>query len=172
MATYTKIGAVTVGGGGQAAIAFTNIPATYTDLVVKLSSRNTASGEWHNLDFTINGLTSSIYNSLTVYSTGSEAAYGYETNYTAAARQYAQANSATASIFGNIEFYFSNYTSSNNKTVSVDYVSENNATAAILGYNAIVIANTSAITSISFFDRASNNFAQYSTAYLYGISNA
>jgi hypothetical protein len=172
MATYTLISSVTVGSGGAASIDFNSIPLTYTDLLVKLSSRNVGSGEWHNLDFRMGGVSSSVYNSLTLYSTGSEAAYGYETSQQEARRQYAQSGGATANIFGNIEIYFANYTSSNNKSVSVDYVSENNATAAILGYNAVVMANTSAISSLTFFARDATNFAQYSTAYLYGISNA
>ena len=34
--TYVAIATVTVGSGGAASIDFTSIPATYTDLVVKL----------------------------------------------------------------------------------------------------------------------------------------
>lgn len=171
--TYTLISSVTVGSGGAANIEFTSIPATYTDLLVKLSSRTNVTGEWSSLDFRMNGLSTSIYSAITVYGVGSGGgSSGSETNYTAAPRQYAQANGATANTFGNIEFYFPNYTSSNNKSVSVDYVSENNATAAIAGLNAVLMASSAAITSLSFFDRSSNNLMQYSTAYLYGISNA
>jgi hypothetical protein len=37
--TYTLISSVTVGSGGAANMGFTSIPATYTDLLVKLSAR-------------------------------------------------------------------------------------------------------------------------------------
>jgi hypothetical protein len=38
--TYEAIATVEVGSGGAATIEFTSIPATYTDLVVKVSARN------------------------------------------------------------------------------------------------------------------------------------
>jgi hypothetical protein len=171
--TYTLISSVTVGSGGAASMEFTSIPATYTDLVVNLSTRNNAAGNYHNLDFRMNGLSTSIYSAITVYGQGTgSASTGSETNQAEARRVYAQANGATANTFGNILFYIPNYTSSNNKSVSVDYVSETNATDAIAGLTAVLMASTSAITSLSFFDRSANNFNQYSTAYLYGISNA
>jgi hypothetical protein len=40
----TLISSVTVGSGGAADIEFTSIPATYTDLLVKISIRNATSG--------------------------------------------------------------------------------------------------------------------------------
>jgi len=170
--TYELIASVTVGSGGAANIEFTSIPATYTDLVVLLSARNIISGNFHTLDFRMNGLTTSIYSARTIYGLNGSAFSASETNITFAARQYGQGDSATANTFGNIEFYFPNYASSNNKSVSVDYATENNATEAILGLNAVLMASSAAITSLSFFDRSANNFMQYSTAYLYGISNA
>lgn len=172
MATYKLISSVTVGSGGAATIDFTSIPQTYTDLVVKISSRDASTGEWNNLDFRINGISTSVYSAMTVYGVGNGTGVGSETNYSAGARTYSQGNGTTASIFGNVEFYFPNYTSSTHKSVSVDYVSENNATAAIAGFNAVRMANTSAITSLSFYARDASNLLQYSTAYLYGISNA
>jgi hypothetical protein len=39
--TFTLIASSTVGSGGAASIDFTSISSTYTDLVVKLSLRNT-----------------------------------------------------------------------------------------------------------------------------------
>jgi len=170
--TYKLISSVTVGAGGAANIEFTSIPNTYTDLIVKLSSRNNVAGEWDNLDFRMNGLSTSIYTSRTIYGVGNSVGTGSETNYNAGARTYAQANGATANTFGNIEFYFPNYTSSNNKSVLVDYVSENNGVSAIAGLNAVLMASTVAITSLSFYSRNAANFMQHSTAYLYGISNA
>ena len=42
--TYELIASYTVGAGGAASIDFTSIPATYTDLVLKLSSRTATGG--------------------------------------------------------------------------------------------------------------------------------
>lgn len=171
--TYSLIQAVTVGSGGAATIDFTSIPQTYTDLVVKISSRDASTGEWNNLDFRISGISTSVYTAQTTYGTGTGGTgVGVETSQAEARRVYQQGNGTTANVFGNVEFYFPNYTLSNNKTVSVDYVSENNSGVAIAGIAAIVMANTTAITSLSFYARDASNFLQYSTAYLYGISNA
>ena len=77
----------------------------------------------------------------------------------------------TASTFGNSEFYIPNYTGSTNKSISSDGVSENNATGAYTRLVAGLWSQTSAITSIDLVPDT-GDFAQYSTAYLYGVSNA
>ena len=52
-----------------------------------------------------------------------------------------------------------------------DAVTENNGTAAIASFFATQWADTSAITSLSLVF-GTGNFAQYSTATLYGIKNS
>jgi len=83
---------------------------------------------------------------------------------------YGSAALDTASTFGNGQVYIPNYAGSNNKSTSADTVSEDNATLAYSALTAGLWSNTAAITSITI--AAVTNFAQYSTAYLYGISNA
>ena len=39
MPTFTKIETITVGSGGAASVTFSSIPQTFTDLVMKISSR-------------------------------------------------------------------------------------------------------------------------------------
>ena len=168
--TYTLISSVTVGSGGAANIEFTSIPNTYTDLVVKLSGRSTASDLSDNLDFRINGNTSSVYSERLLYGTGS--AVGSATySGSESLLQHQNANTSTSNTFANIEFYFANYTSSNNKSISVDNVTENNGTYAVARFNAVLFSSTSVISSLLFYPNT-GNFMQYSTAYLYGISNA
>jgi hypothetical protein len=41
--TFIKIASVTVGSGGAASMDFTSIPSTYTDLVIKVSTRKVQS---------------------------------------------------------------------------------------------------------------------------------
>jgi|688.fasta_scaffold1287121_1 hypothetical protein len=168
--TYEVISSVTVGSGGAANIQFTSIPQTFTDLIVKLSGRSTASDLSDNLNFRINGNTSSVYSERLLYGTGSAAG---STTYsgTESLLQHENANTSTANTFANIEFYFPNYTSSNNKSVSVDAVTENNGTYAAARFNAVLFSNTSAITSLTFYPNT-GNFMQYSTAVLYGIKNS
>jgi hypothetical protein len=80
-------------------------------------------------------------------------------------------NSQTASTFASNDMYIPNYAGSNNKSVSVDGVQENNATAAASRLVAILWSNTAAITSLTLSPDY-GNFAQYSTATLYGISKS
>lgn len=165
MATYFKIASVTVGSGGASSIAFSSIPATYTDLVVKISGRNTSSGDWFNLSF--NGSTSS-FSGRQIFGTG-----GGVFSYTKTDNTEAFVNnnsSTTASTFSNSEVYIPNYAGSTNKSFSVDSVTENNGTTAYAVFYAGLWSNTSAITSLTFTPNA-NTLAQYTTATLYGISN-
>ena len=166
--TYEIIASVTVGSGGAASMGFTSIPATYTDLVVKISSRTNHSGYADGLDLTFNSNASSYTYRLldgdgasASSSTGSAKVFG-RTN----------ASTSTASTFGNSEVYVPNYASSNNKSFSANSVGENNATSADIRLAGNLWANSAAITSISITPQVGISFNQYSTAYLYGISNA
>jgi len=172
MPTYTQIGsAVTVGSGGAASIDFTSIPSTYTDLVVKISTRSTIAGtSQDDINVTFNSSGSS-YTWRNLLGSGSSAIS--QNGATAYIRMSAVTPNAgtTASTFSSAEIYIPNYASSANKSVSIDMASEANQTATYMGLVAGLWSNTSAITQITLTG-ASGNFAQYSTAYLYGVSNA
>jgi hypothetical protein len=86
---------------------------------------------------------------------------------------YAPAAGVTASTYNNGELYIPNYLSSNAKSVSLDNVSENNATGSNrLELTAKLYSSvTSAVTSIALTD-IYGNWTNLSTAYLYGVSNA
>jgi hypothetical protein len=165
--TMTLISSVTVGSGGAASIDFTSIPSTYTDLQLVMSLRQNQAN--NNVRITINGGTTG-YSERVLYGTGSS------TGSTSASTtyfnlMYSDGSAETASTFGNLQMYISNYAGSTNKSISVDGVYENNATAAVAALTAQLWANTAAITSISIVP-ASALWVQYSTAYLYGVKNA
>ena len=80
-------------------------------------------------------------------------------------------NQATSNTFGSFEMYIPNYTGNTNKSVSIDSVSETNATAAIADLIAGLWSNTAAITSIRLTPDL-GNFMQHSTATLYGVTSA
>jgi hypothetical protein len=159
--TFTLIASSTVGAGGAASIDFTSIPSTYTDLVVKISTRFNSANAAIKIGFNSSTTNLSIRY---LYGSGSAASSGSDAQIYA----YANSSGSTASTFGNSEVYIPNYTSSNNKSVSVDAVTENNATAADMLLGAGLWSNTAAITAIGLVP-ISGNFVQYSTAYLYGI---
>lgn len=167
--TYTLISSVTVGSGGAANIEFTSIPATYTDLLVRLSARLTTSPEsspWSSVYISLNNSSSNFTYRL-LYGSGSSAASQTGTNQIV----WVNSSGATANSFGNADIYISNYAGSNNKSISSDFATENNATAALAGLNATLWSDSAAITSFKIAP-ASGNIAEHSTAYLYGISNA
>lgn len=173
--TYVAIATTTVGAGGAANIEFTSIPGTYTDLLVKYSLRETGySGVTYDwLKFRFNGSSSAVYSSLHIGGSGSSTFTNLYTSQDGM-RQVGVVTSPTAAAntFANGEIYIPNYTSSNNKTVLGDAVSEDNATQAIAVLGAGQWANTSAITSISLFPENGTTWVQYSTATLYGIKNS
>ncbi len=158
---------VTVGSGGASSISFTSIPQTYTDLVLKISSRGTNSGTAVAYEISFNGNTSN-FSSIILGGNGSSVF-----SYSNQPRRIGltSAAGATASTFANGEIYIPNYAGSNNKSYSADAVSENNATSAEIAMFAGLWSNTAAITSVTLTPQF-DNFAQYSTATLYGVTSA
>ena len=167
--TYVLISSVTVGSGGAATIDFSSIPATYTDLCVKASLRDTYTGSaTRPFTLKLNGSGTS-YTAKFVYGDGAAAASFSDTSGYVG---YVPTASATASTFGSADIYLPNYAGSNYKSSSIDAVTENNATTAIASLAASLWSNTAAINQITLIPYSGFNFVQYSTAYLYGIKNS
>lgn len=164
--TYgTLISTVTVPVGGQAAIDFTSIPGTFTDLVLVMSIRSAFASTADDIGLKFNDLTTSATNKF-LQGSGSAA--------TSSGNSYLMNTlesgaSSTANTFGNTSVYIPNYAGSTNKSFSVDSVMENNATLSYQRLQAVLWSNTSAITKITIYSLNSANLAQYSTASLYGI---
>jgi hypothetical protein len=167
--TFVKIASVTVGSGGAANIEFTSIPQTYTDLLLVCSTRLSASGI-EALDMRFNGNTGSNYSYRYVQGTGSGITSGAATSTAFDEAMVTNGNTSTANTFSNSSLYIPNYTSSNNKSFSLDTVEEENATSAFMRLESGLWSQTAAITSINIY--GSTSFAQYSTANLYGIKNS
>jgi hypothetical protein len=166
--TFITIQTVTA-GSAVASIDFNSIPQTYTDLKLVASTRMTAtaSDTWYDFTIRLNNST-----------TGDSGKFMYGNGSTVASASDASdivvrtsSSNATASSFGNAEVYIPNYTSANNKYVSIDNVSESNGTQAFAGFTAGLWANTSAVTSIILVP-LSGNFAQYTKITLYGIKSS
>jgi hypothetical protein len=166
--TYTLIASSTVGSGGAASIDFTSIPATYTDLCLKVTARDSSTSGPYGVLISFNG-SASNFSGVFLEGNGASASSGNLARYigTETPANY------TASTFSNIEVYIPNYAGSNNKSFSADGVSENNATTAYATLNAGLWSITTAINQITLYiGNGTPLFAQYSTAYLYGISKS
>ena len=167
--TFELIASSTVGAGGASSIDFTSIPSTYTDLCLVLSLRSTnASGNntvGYNVRF--NGVTTNrTYRRLydDTGTVGSDSSTGMPVGTM-------NGTTGTASTFSSASIYVPNYAGSSNKSVSIDSVSEANATAVSLYLVAGLWSSTAAINQITVVPDSAN-FAEFSTAYLYGVKNA
>jgi hypothetical protein len=165
MATYTLISSVTVGSGGAASMSLTSIPATYTDLLISLSLRSDSNVSDVLVNFNSAGNNSTWRRLLGEASASSDSGSN-------GASLLINMSTTDANIFATNQMYIPNYTSSNNKSFSTEAaIEKNSSTGTARQLVAGLWSNSAAITSISFTG-TSGNFAQYSTAYLYGISNA
>ena len=157
----TLIQTVTVPAGGQAAIQFTSIPATYDDLKIVISGRSSSTPA-EGMYIAFNGSTSNFTGRYLI-GDGANASSGVLARYVGSIFGAV----GTASTFNNTEIYIPNYRTSANKSFSVDNVAENNATTAYGNLIAGLWSDSSAITSISI---TCAGFLQHSTATLYGIT--
>jgi hypothetical protein len=166
-ANYVLIGEQTV-GVPVSSVTLSNIPQTgYTDLKVVFSTRDTTSGTSNNIIIRLNSVTTS-QSIRTLNGTGSAVASITDTPLYCPG---SVGNTATANTFSNCEMYIPNYSSTTqNKSVSIDSVTENNATAAIAQLTAGLYASNSAITSIQFAPNGAVNFMAGSTFSIYGIA--
>jgi hypothetical protein len=173
MATYKLISSYTVGTAVNE-IAFTSIPQTYTDLVLVYNLRGTNGGGVLNLNTRLNGVTTSSYqekmmrNYQNSASQSQDTATSFEYNYT-------MPSDNTANLFGLGQFYFVDYTNSNQKKSgnSMGNVLNTTNTRTHIQWNSYSQNSiTDAITSLSLRNGlGTDTFVQYSTAYLYGIKN-
>lgn len=166
-ATYELISTVTVSTATAASIEFTSIPATYDDLVVKLSGRNSIDST--QVLITFNGSTTSFSGKRL---SGSGSAASSDSANTANVNVNGIVNNNyTANAFGSTQVYIPNYAGSANKSFSVDATSENNATESYMNLTSGLWSDTSAITSVKFVANG-GNFLQHSSASLYGIKKS
>ena len=176
--TFTLIEARTL-SSATASIEFTSIPQTFTDLKLVLSLRSARSGSTRDdTKITINSNTGSIYSGRRMFAsdgtnTSSQGFSGGPGDQLFPGA--IPASTATSNTFSNSEIYFSNYSIAvNKKSMSSDFTYENNvADNNITGFGAMLFDNTaSGITTLKIEILSGNDFTQYSSAYLYGISNS
>jgi hypothetical protein len=163
--TYTLIAHQEL-GSAQASITFSSIPATFTDLYLVISPRTNRGALADILVLQFNGVGTG-YSRRTIEGSGSSVASGSGSD---AYIGLINGGSTTSNTFSNVGVYIPNYASANNKSYSIDGVSEHNATDANQFLWASLWSNTAAITSITLTSAFATNFVQYSSATLYGIT--
>jgi hypothetical protein len=167
VSTYNAIASVTL-TSAQPQVTFSNIPQTYTDLVLVMSYRSTRTNTYAYPKMTLNGDASSNYSITEMYASGSAAYSGRANNQTGFALVEGVGNTATAGIFGQFNISLQNY--SNNTTFKTILsragapISGNSSGAGIGLYR-----KTSAITSITIADNNALDIMIGSTFSLYGV---
>jgi len=156
-------------GSAAASVTFSSIPATYTDLVIRHSSRATTSNL--SLFMKINGATTGLSVTLLGGDGGSAFSYRSPADYSGEWFGYKSTSGNTANTFGSGELYIPSYTASQNKPFSSVSASENNGTTAYMAAAAKLWSNVAAITSIELYGQ-SGDLDTGSSFYLYGIKNS
>jgi hypothetical protein len=160
--TMTLIETKTV-GTAVSSLAFTSIPADFTDLLVLISSRSTRSNS---------GDDSMVIKLNTVDGAGSRRLYGSGsaafTDVTVPMTILISTDQNTSNTFANSSVYIPNYTVSLNKAVMVDNVSENNASYAVQQLGANLWTSTAVVNALSFTP-LNGNLVVGSVFSLYGI---
>jgi hypothetical protein len=161
-------------GADAASIEFTSIPADFDDLVILASVRSSYAADDDPLLYQINGLTSG-YSARILYGTGSAASTSTPTtaakggvNFGRLSFNGINAATSTSNTFSSVSFYLPNYKLTQQKSISVDYVLENNATFAEQQIVAALSTDTAAVTSIKFAARDGDLVTNTSFS-LYGI---
>jgi hypothetical protein len=144
-------------------VTFSNIPSTYTDLVVRVSGRSSAASP-EGTYITFNG-SQSNFSGTYILGDGSSPSIGNIARYIGSI----YGGGSSSNVFNCSYIYISNYSSATTKTFTVSNAAENNATQ---GYNNIMggqWANNSIINSVRI---ESTGFTQNSSFTLYGITRA
>lgn len=168
--TYTLISS-NVLTGSAASVTFSAIPSTYTDLLLRLSSRSDNATVYETLKITYNNNTGSIYSTTRLIAEAGSVSSTRQSGRANFNDPYNNGTSSTSNTFSSSEIYIPSYTVSQNKPVSVFAVAENNATDSGIRAIANLFGSTAAISSIEIAN-FSGNFVSGSSFYLYGIKNS
>jgi hypothetical protein len=165
---YVLLEKIVVGAPGASSVTFSNIPQTgYTDLVVKVSARTSRAFVRDNLGITFNaGAINTNWTGKGLYSVDGTNA---SSENTASYLGFINGATSTSNTFSNIDIYVCNYAASTNKSLSVDGVSEDNATAGVVATYGGLYSSSSPTTSITL-NGANASFVEGSTFYLYGVA--
>jgi hypothetical protein len=172
--TYTLISS-NVLSSSAASVTFSAIPSTYTDLVLRMSTRSSGGGSIADsirVRFNSDSATNYSYTYLFGYSTGGSDSVQITNDNYIYINNGSVGNTATANTFSSAEIYLPSYTLNQNKPLSIYSVLENNAASAYMEHDAVLYRSTSAISSIEFSLGSSADFVSGSSFYLYGIKNS
>jgi hypothetical protein len=161
MATYKLITSYT--STGENIITLSSIPQTYTDLVIKFSSKGSANNQYDLVRVYVNGTSDNAGGAVHM----GFPTYSADYNFMNAAYTTDAANGAN--VFGPIEYYLPNYAKPSVQKSFLLLGGAEQQTSSIQNFlGGILTTQTGAITSLSF-DGEYGSFLNNTTIYLYGI---
>jgi len=159
--TYTPIATTTL-GSAAASYTFSSIASTYTDLVLIINGKTTASGEQATVRY--NSDTGNNYSATSIYGDGSSAASGRSSNISFVPNGWFNATVPATTII-----QVQNYS---NTTTYKTSIMRSNDTSSYIQANVGLWRSTSAINSIVIALSSGGNWATGTTFTLYGIAAA
>ena len=167
--TYVALDKVTLTTSIEGEITFSSIPSTYTDLVIVVSARNTASVTHTGLYLYANGNASGIYSWTFMQGDGTTATSSRGTS-TLIFTGSVPGALATSGSFGTTIINIPNY--SNTTTYKTVLSRANNFTTGPVGASVGLYPSTNAISSIALSTGGTGLLVAGSTFSLYGIKAA
>jgi hypothetical protein len=175
MATTYQLISSNVFSSSATSITFSSIPSTYTDLLIKCTTRTDQPGMIDLLICTFNGSSAGNYAYTAIRSTSGSVDAVKGNSQTYLRLGYIDGANSTANAFASTEFYIPSYALTQPKQVRSSSVSETNGTntadSYITPYNGLWTL-TNPITSVTISPINGPNFVANSSFYLYGIKNS
>jgi hypothetical protein len=170
-ATYKILDSYTVGSGGIGTIVFNNIPQTYSDLIIKLSTRRSTAGIGGVLTFTFNDDVYNLYNGIRLIGTGSAVSSGTQNLTGFGSFGELTGSGATANTFASADTYIANYSNETMvKAINSTATGENNLQEAYATSMTTLYPVPSAITKITI-NPGAGSISEFTTVTIYGIFN-
>ena len=170
--TYTLISS-NVLGSSAASVTFSAIPSTYTDLVLRCSTRGSRAAVIDSIVIKFNADSGTNYSNTIITGVGTTVSSFANANTTSLSLNTSDGDTATANTFGSFEMYIPNYTATTTKPISTISLSEDNSSNnAYLRVLANQYRGSSAISSIVLTPEIGPNWLSGSSFYLYGIKNS
>jgi hypothetical protein len=170
-ATYKLIAKSTLSSNSNV-VTFSSIPDTFTDLALRISTRDTALSSFNDLQIRFNGDTATNYSYTFAMGNGAGTSSSIFSSQTYGAI-YTLADSAAANNFASSEIYIPSYKANQFKPFGVTSSAETPATTAYILAYAELWRNTAAITSIELkIMGGGSDFKSGSSFFLYGIKNS
>lgn len=166
---YQSIATTTVGAGGSSSITFSSIPATYQHLQIRVLARSTYAGTGDGYLLKFNGVGGTSYAYHLLIGTGSSAVASASTSAAFIVSGDLPAATETANIFGGLVIDVLDYANSNKYKTTRSLSGDDRNGSGSVRFISGLFMDTTAISSVSLTLLNGGNFAQYTSAALYGI---